>query len=381
VSKDNTDNNKITVLHVAEAAGGVDRYMKALFKYMNRSQISNILVCSQNFSAKDYKPLVDHVEQVHMVHDIKTREDFLTVKNIRKLIKKYRPDVVYGHSSKAGALLRMANLGIRNKVIYNPHGWPFNMRTSEKKRKAYKMIEKVQIPFTDIVVCISEAERQDALKAGICKNSKLQVINNGIDLEEIRTTEALKRQDISIPDDAFVIGTVGRLSEQKAPDVFIEAAHLIKEEIPNAFFVMVGDVIAGPNEFAVKVKKLIKKYGLEDSVLITGWVDNPIAYMKTFDVGMLLSRWEGFGLVIPEYMACGVPVIATRVDAIPYLIEDGVDGVLVDVDQPGQVMKAVLEIREDAESICDKAADKVVEQFDVKRVGKETTELVRRLVR
>lgn len=381
MGKDNSGNNKITVLHVAEAAGGVDRYLKTLFKYMNRSQTSNILVCSQNFSAKDYKSLVDHVEQVHMAHDIKIREDFMAVKNIRKLIKKYRPDVVYGHSSKAGALLRMANLGIRNKVIYNPHGWSFNMRTSEKKRKAYKLIEKVQSPFTDNVVCISEAERQDALKAGICKSSKLQVINNGIDLEEVRATEALKRQDISIPDAAFVIGTVGRLCEQKAPDVFIEAAHLIKKEIPNAFFVMVGDVIAGSNDCAMKVKKLIKKYGLEDSVLITGWVDNPIAYMKTFDVGMLLSRWEGFGLVIPEYMACGVPVIATRVDAIPYLIEDGVDGVLVDVDQPEQVMKAVLEIREDAESICDKAADKVVEQFNVKRVGKETTELVRRLVR
>lgn len=375
---DNYNNKRIKVLHVAEAAGGVDRYLKTLFKYMDRSKIENILICSQNFNASDYVSLVDHIEQIHMTHDIAFSENLKTVKKIRKYIEQYKPDVVYGHSSMAGAFLRMADFGLYNKVLYNPHGWSFNMRTSEKKKKAYKLIERILAPYTDKIICISEAEKQTALREKICKADKLRVINNGIDLEEINSTPAMKRSDLGIPDDAFVVGTVGRLCEQKAPNIYVKAASLIKKKIPAAFFVMVGENIAGGDEAAQEAKRLIKETGLEDSFLITGWVNNPVAYEKIFDVGLLLSRWEGFGLVIPEYMACGVPVVATRVDAIPYLVKDGENGLLVDVDSPEQVADAVIRIKEETklQDLIVHGFNTVKNRFDAQRVAQETFDLI-----
>ncbi|MFK5587383.1 glycosyltransferase [Lactobacillus delbrueckii] len=237
--------------------------------------------------------------------------------------------MVYAHSTKAGAFTRIALMGMHIPVIYNPHGWAFNMAQSQSKKKelAYRLIEKAQIPFTKKVVCISEAEMQSVIKNKICSKEKLSIITNGVDIDYIQSAPKLSRKELGIPENAVVIGQIGRLSPQKAPDIFVKMATLVKKEIPHAFFVMVGD-----GELRDKIWKLIKSKHLEDSFLITGWVENPTIYLKNMDVATLLSRWEGFGLAIAEYMCAGVPLVATNVDAIPYVVSNGVDGILVEKD-------------------------------------------------
>lgn len=368
---------KIRVLHVAEAAGGVERYLETLFKY-SKDQVENILVCSQNYDYKKFKTLADRVIVLRMAHDIQPSSDIKVERTLRRIIKQLKPDIVYAHSSKAGAFARIADLGLNNKVIYNPHGWAFNMQQSAKKQEMYKWVEKISAHFCDKIVCISDAERESALREKICKPSKLQVIYNGIDLEEIEKTVPMSRAQLGIPEDAFVVGMVGRLSKQKAPDTFVKAAKLIKEKIPNAFFLMVGD-----GKLRDQVEELINQYDLGSSFLITGWVDNPTAYMKVMDVGMLLSRWEGFGLVLPEYMACGVPIVATNVDAIPNIIKNGKNGMLVDKDDYHKAAYAVDRLfkQPDLTSSLVKTADNVVKtKFDGKRVAQNSEQLYKELI-
>lgn len=332
-------NKRIRVLHVAEAAGGVERYLQTLFKYSDKGQVENILVCSQNYDYKKMKSLADRVIVLKMAHQINPSSDIKVEKALRRIIKQLKPDIVYAHSSKAGALARIADLGLKNKVIYNPHGWAFNMQQSAKKKEMYKWVEKISAHFCDKIVCISDAEKESALREKICKPSKLQVIYNGIDLEEIKNTVPKTRKELNLPEDAFVVGMVGRLTKQKAPDIFVKAAKLIKQKIPNTYFLMVGD-----GELRDQIEKMIHQFGLDKSFLITGWVDNPASYMKIMNVGCLLSRWEGFGLVLPEYMACGVPIVATNVDAIPNIIKDGENGLLVAEDDYGSCASAVQKI-------------------------------------
>lgn len=333
--------NKIRVLHVAEAAGGVERYLETLFKYTDHDKVENILICSQNYSYERMKQLADRVIVIKMAHQINSKADFKSIKAIRHYIKQIKPDIVYAHSSKAGALARIADLGINNKVIYNPHGWAFNMQQSAKKKEMYKWVERISAYFCNKIVCISDAEKESALREKICKPDKLQVIYNGIDLEEIKNTKPKTRKELGIPEDAFVVGQVGRLSEQKAPDTFVKAAKMIKEKIPNAYFILVGD-----GELRGQIEKMIDRFDLDSSFMITGWVDNPTSYMKIMNVGCLLSRWEGFGLVLPEYMACGVPIVATDVDAIPNIIRNDVNGILVRKDACYEISNACLKIRE-----------------------------------
>ena len=368
---------KIRVLHVAEAAGGVERYLETLFKY-SKDQVENILVCSQNYDYKKFKTLADRVIVLRMAHDIEPSSDIKVERTLRRIIKQLKPDIVYAHSSKAGAFARIDDLGLNNKVIYNPHGWAFNMQQSAKKQEMYKWVEKLSADFCDKIVCISDAERESALREKICKPSKLQVIYNGIDLEEIEKAASMSRVQLGIPEDAFVVGMVGRLSKQKAPDTFVKAAKLIKEKIPNAFFLMVGD-----GELRGQIEGLINQYDLGSSFLITGWVDNPTAYMKIMDVGMLLSRWEGFGLVLPEYMACGVPIVATNVDAIPNIVKDGVNGMLVGKDDYSKAADAVDRLFEQpnlTSSLVKDANNIVKTKFDGKRVAQNTEILYKELI-
>ena len=150
-------------------------------------------------------------------------------------------------------------------------------------------------------------------------------------------------------------------------------AKLVKLEISNAYFVIVGN---GKQEN--EIRKYAKKNGLSDRLYITGWVDNPMNYVELFDVACLLSRWEGFGLVLPEYMMAGKPIVASRVDAIPSIIEDGENGLLVEVDDAAGASKAVLQIHKNnelREKLIVHGLQDVYDKFNVRRVAAEHGEL------
>lgn len=132
---------KIRILHVVQAAGGVDRYIRMLLKYLDKEEFENIMVCSQDFHKGDYKGLADCFEQIEMNRAI-GMSDLKSIREVRKQIKKYNPDIIYAHSSKAGAIARMADIGLKNRCVYNPHGWAFNMRCSEKKKCCTQGLKK-----------------------------------------------------------------------------------------------------------------------------------------------------------------------------------------------------------------------------------------------
>ena len=372
--------DKIRILHIAQAAGGVDRYIRMLLKYLDKEKFENILVCSQDFREEDYKKLVDFFEQVKMDRAIGSN-DLKAIGEVRRLIKRYNPDIVYAHSSKAGAIARVADIGLKNHCLYNPHGWAFNMRCSAKKKAMYTAIEKIAAPFCDKIICISDAEKQSALDKKICREDKLQVIFNGVDIEayENGIHGTVKRKDLNIPEDAFVVGMVGRISPQKAPDIFIKMAKHVKDKVSNAHFIIVGN---GDQE--AEIKKYAKDNDFLDSLHITGWVDNPMSYVELFDVACLLSRWEGFGLVLPEYMMARKPIVATRVDAIPNIICDGENGLLVEMDDVVGASTAVLKLYLNnnlKSKLIDEGLKTVYKKFDVQRMTRETEKLFEEVTR
>lgn len=361
---------KIRILHVAQSAGGVDRYIQMLLKYMDKDKFENIVVLSQDFEIKDYEGLVENYETIEMHREIGI-SDVKAIKAVRKLIKKYNPDIVYAHSSKAGAILRVANIGLKNHCIYNPHGWAFNMKISKKKQKIYTAIEKIAAPFCEEIICISDAEKESALKCKICKDEKLQLIYNGVDIEAYENSDhgMAKKGMLGIPEDSFIVGMVGRISKQKAPDVFIKAAKLIKQDVSNAHFIIVGDG---------DMKEIIREYAakneLSECLHITGWIQNPMDYVELFSVACLLSRWEGFGLALPEYMMAGKPIVTSNVDAIPNIIKDGINGLLVEADDIEGVYKAVMRIHNDErlrERLVKRGKEDVKDRFDAKRVARQ----------
>ena len=337
---------------------GVERYLVALLTKLKQNysdQLEHILVCSDSFDAGKFEEIVSKVEHVgDMHHAISARFDLRSIMAVRSLIKKYKPDVVYCHSSKAGAIGRMANVGLRNRYgernacLYNAHGWAFNMKGASKSLiRSYVMIEKMLAPITDSIVCISEFEKNTALSHGICDPSKLNVIYNGIDLDE------------------------ENIVHTKPADM------VIKKRVPEAFFVIVGDGLNRKD-----TERLVKEFGLMDSFLITGWVDDPFNYICNFDVAMLMSRWEGFGLVLPEYMLTRKPIVAANVDAIPEIIQNGVNGLLVEREDFYGAAEAVVRLRDDEglrNYLVENGLKIVKERFDVERTAREHRDLFLRL--
>ena len=365
-------------MHVVECAGGVDRYLRMLTSRMDRERFEQILVCSDDFRREEYEDYVDEFVQVHeMQNALSPSKDGAAVKRVRALIRQCKPDVVYCHSSKGGGIGRLAALGLGVKVMYNPHGWAFSMKGSKVKSRIYLMIERTLAHATDQFVMISNYEKMLAVQRHVGRSDRMKVIFNGVDTLNIRKTAVLSmisRRDVGIPEDAYVIGMVGRISPQKAPDVFVRMAAEVVKKIPKAWFVIVGD-----GEQKEEILALAEQLGIADRLTITGWTENPIDYMKLFDQAVLLSRWEGFGLVLAEYMTLEKPIVATAVDAIPDLITDYENGLLVDPDSPEKAAAAICEIFENKElkyKLINNGKMRVNAFFDISRVANEHERLI-----
>ena len=107
-----------------------------------------------------------------------------------------------------------------------------------------------------------------------------------------------------------------------------------------------------------------------------------MSYVELFDVACLLSRWEGFGLALPEYMMAGKPIVASRVDAIPNIIRDGENGLLVDVDDADEASKAVLRIYQEShlrDKLVVQGLKDVHRRFNARRVSEEHGKLFEEL--
>lgn len=244
------------------------------------------------------------------------------------------------------------------------------------KDKVFLVVERVLAHLTDRIVCISKAEENDAIKDHVAPEKELVLIPNGIDIDAVRSARPIARSSLGISEDAFVVGMIGRITNQKAPDVFIKAAEIIHKEIPNSAFIIVGD-----GEEQKEVETFAKEHGLH--LVITGWTDSPYCYLKDFDVAMLLSRWEGFGLAIVEYMAAEKNLVVTNVDAIPTLVKDGVDGLLVNADNPQDAADKVIWLYhhpKEAVEMRRNALKKVMENYDINRVVNQHVEMFNNLL-
>ncbi len=117
----------MTLLHIAECAGGVERYLAMLMPLLQKKGIHQYFVCSQNYDKAKYTEIIDGVEQLDLKQSFSPFYVLKKIFQIRHLIRRVMPDILYCHSSFAGGLGRIAALGLGCKIVYNPHGWAFNI--------------------------------------------------------------------------------------------------------------------------------------------------------------------------------------------------------------------------------------------------------------
>ena len=329
------------IVHIAECAGGVERYLQMLLPLLGeKPDVEQELVCSDKYNPKNFDGMSVPIRVVDMEQSFAPSKVMRTIRALRRILIAEHPDIVYCHSSFAGTLGRIAAMGLTCKIVYNPHGWSFNAQNiSDKKRWIYVTIERFLAPLTDKFVAISDYEKRQALDYKITKSNKIDVISNGLETEKYATRIKPDKSALGMPMDSFVIGMVGRISEGKSPDIFVKMARILSDRIPNAFFVIVGD-----GELRNDIEQLVVENRLSGRFLITGWVDNAIDYELCFDIAVLLTKWEGFGLAVAEYMLCRKPLVSTRVGGIPDIVRNGYNGILIDEINEHKAAEAVMTI-------------------------------------
>ena len=272
----------------------------------------------------------------HLRSEIAPRDDRRALADLRACLKGF--DVVHTHSSKAGALGRLAAHRLEmGRIVHTFHGFPFHQFQSWPRRSAYIQIERSVGRFTDVFLAVGPAVAAEAVTRRIAPPERIRTI--GVALAKALNPpgpldRAEARRILGVPPGMQVVGTVGRLAFQKAPEDFVHALAGLRRS--DVFGVWIGD---GP--LRAKTERLARKLGLADRMLFTGERHDVEALLPGIDVFAMASRYEGLPCAIVEAMSAGLPVVATAVNAVPDVVIAGETGLLAPPGMPDLLGRAI----------------------------------------
>ncbi len=290
----------------------------------------------------------------YLKREVNLFNDVRAVFELRGYIRKVSPDILFLNSSKAGFIGSLAAVfpkKIRNlKVIYRIGGWTFNDPWPKWKKRLWVILEKISARWKDVIIVNNKHDFIQAQELKIIPKEKIKLVHNGIDTYKInflpasearlKLFEKIARYSGKIFQTKTLVGTVANLYPAKGLDYLLSAASHFKNDDDIAF-VVIGD---GPER--AKIEKTITEKGLSKKVFLVGRLPEASQYLTAFDIFVLPSVKEGFPWSVLEAMAAKVPVIATRVGAVPEIIEDGKNGFLVEPENPQAIAEKIKEIQE-----------------------------------
>ncbi|MCP4717047.1 MAG: glycosyltransferase family 4 protein, partial [Deltaproteobacteria bacterium] len=194
---------------------------------------------------------------------------------------------------------------------------------------------------------------------------RAQVIRSGIDIAHFQHSAVSRktmRQRLDMAEDDRLVTMIACLKPQKAPLDFVRACARIYQRVPSARFLLVGD-----GHLRNSVEAEVRRQGLEGCFGLTGWRSDIAEILHASDVCVLTSLWEGLPRVIPQAMAAGVPVVATRVDGSPEAVREGLSGFLVQPGNVAEIAERTIQVLLDPEKAAamGREGQKSVAEFDV----------------
>lgn len=327
--------NKILIVvdHLGE--GGAQRQIIEFLKFADRSHFDITVV---NLDAA-YNTIGKEIEELgYRVIELKHSGflNFSTFTSLIRICREEKPDIVHTYLFTADCYGRLAAKIAGVKVVICA------MRAVDKWKKWYHIAADWFLTlFTDKVTVNAEAIKSFLIKTEKFPPEKIVTIYNGIDLSrfnKLRPSEDVKNE-LQIPQDAFVVGMVGRLDTQKDYPAYFSAAEKVLEKDNNTYFLAVG---GGPLLQSLKSKVSISK--LKDRVMFTGVRRDALDLMNAMDVGVLSSHYEGCPNVVMEFMACLKPVVASDVGGCKELIMDGETGFIVPENDPKALAERIIEL-------------------------------------
>ena len=394
--------------------GGAQRYVFDLANNLKTQFEVAVALAEQGNNLKLAKILdennIKYFIIPHLKRHISPVSDMLALFEIIKLIKTYQPDIIHLNSSKISILgsiaafitkLRVTSCELR--VIYTVHGWVFNEPLPTWLKYFYLWAEKFTAGFKDKIICVSEYDRQLALKYKIAPADKLVTIHNGIspinfysreEAQKIINSKIQKnklstcrpgfdpRSKIQGHEQVFrlrvkpamtnnfLIGSIGNLYKTKGYEYFIQTADLLVNHHLAATFIVIGE-----GEERKMLENLIAKYNLKNNFILIGRIDDAAKLLPALDVYICFSVKEGFPYSVIEAMQAGLPIVSTAVGGIPEIIENEKTGLLVepaDAKTLAEKIKTFLDNKNLAENFGQNAKAKAETEFVLEKMVYET---------
>jgi glycosyltransferase involved in cell wall biosynthesis len=258
--------------------------------------------------------------------------DAAVVFRLLRMMRRFRPDVVHTHKSKAGAVGRVAAFLYRwltpsalwgvprpCKVVHTFHGHTFSGYFGRAKERVFLALEQILARLaTDRIVVISEQQRHEiSERYRVGRPEQFHVIPLGIDFDEVATKPSGLRAELGLETGDVLVATVGRLCPIKNQGLFLRAARSVAERSgsPRVDFVIVGD-----GELRSQLESEARELRVEDRVVFTGFREDVVRLYPDFDLVVLTSLNEGTPVTLIEAMCSGRAVVSTEVGGVVDLL-------------------------------------------------------------
>lgn len=395
----NTNGNlkkRILFVITQSELGGAQTFLSNLVSHLDKD-IYEFLVAVGSSGNNDFLRVLIAKGIPHQTLKFLKREpsvsDIRAVFEIRSLIKNYRPDVLFLNSSKAGFVGSLASVFPTRinaiKVVYRIGGWSFNDPWPKWKRWLWMILERFSAKWKDVIIVNNQFGLEQAKKLKIIPRMQTVLIYNGIEVykldfmqpEEARTKLLEKAAKSSGPRsaEAFgeasriiraknIIGTIANFYPTKGLEYLIQTADYFNNN-ENVVFFVIGD-----GELRSKLEKMIREKGLERKVFLLGQIPDAYRLLSAFDVFVLPSVKEGFPWVLIEAMSAKLAVIATDVGAVPEIIDDHKNGLLVKPKDPSGLADKIKEVLENdhvKKELGIQAHQTVLFKFELDKMVKE----------
>ena len=281
----------------------------------------------------------------------------LKLVSLVRLIRKERVEVVHTHLMGSRLLGVIAGrLGGAKKIFSHDHsGDEYLRRKNRLARRLIYPLDRLLMRFTDRILAVSKSVAEFNVNYKQIPGEKVLVINNWIDVDRFFPQSNHRgdfRQRWQIPEQAFVVGSVGRLSRQKGHCHLVEAASRILPKYPETIFVVVGE-----GEERAALVRLAQDLGVAQAFRLPGFIAEMERVYPVFDLFVLPSLYEPFGLVVLEAMAAGLPVVASATGGVVEIIEDRGNGLLVPPGDAAALAKGILYLLEHRDSVAESMAE------------------------
>lgn len=307
------------------------------------------------------------------------KKNFFAYKQMVKLIEKNNYDIIHCHTPIAATIVRLSAQKARKngtKVLYTAHGFHFFKGAPLKNWLIYYPVEYFLAKYTDVIITINLEDYKRAKRSFKAKNIKY-IPGVGIDISkfnDLKVDKVVKRKELGVPEEAFVVLSVGELNKNKNHLTIIKAIAMMNNT-------GIHYVICGKGKLENKLKEEVVKLGLEKQVHLLGFRKDIAEICKVSDVFVFPSKREGLGLAALEAMASGLPIVTSNIHGINDYSVNGRNGFTCNPKDVDGFCKAIKKLYINADERIKMSRQNIedVKKFDIKLVEIEMMNIYKQI--